>query len=174
MHILLGVLGILGAIGYYWFVIRNASDAVGEIANAAGKARGAYRRNQFRKKADASTINAIDDPRLAAVVMAVAVASCEGDMSAEQDAVLREAMTDILGIDEPVEDLTFAKWAVRENTDPNNISMRLSRLWTGSLDMSERLQFVDMVTRVAQAGGEVSHVQTEAIGRLKTRLAINV
>jgi uncharacterized tellurite resistance protein B-like protein len=140
----------------------------------AGKARGAYRRKQFRKKADASTISAIDDPRIAAVVMAVAVASCEGDMTAEQDATLTEAMADILRIDNPVEEMTFAKWAVRDIADPNNISMRLSRLWTGSLDMNERQQFVDIVTRVAEAGGELSHLQTEAIGRLKTRLVINV
>ncbi|HMB46833.1 MAG TPA: hypothetical protein VKN63_01010 [Afifellaceae bacterium] len=174
MHIVLTLLGILGGFGYYWFVIRNASNAVGEIADVAGRARGAYRRNQFRKKADAATINAIDDPRTAAVVMAVAVASSEGDMTAEQDDVLKDMMTGMLGIKDPVEDLTFAKWAVREVNDPNNISMRLHRLWTSSLDMQERQQLVDMVADVAAAGGELSNVQREAIERLRTRLAITV
>lgn len=172
MHILLSVLGIVGAFGYYWFVIRNASNAVGEIADAAGRARGAYRRNQFRKKADAATISAIDDPRTAAVVMAVAVASADGDMTPEQDAALKDAMTKILRVSDPVEEMTFAKWAVREVADPNNISMRLGRLWTSSLTMRERQELVDMVRAVASAGGGLSDVQREAVDRLRTRLAI--
>lgn len=172
MHIVLTLLGAIGAFGYYWFVIRKAGDAVGEIADAAGRARGAYRRKQFRNKADAATINAIDDPRTAAVVMAVAVASCDGDMTAEQDAVLNDAMTNVLSVRNPVEEMTFAKWAVREVSDPNNISMRLSRLWTSSLDMRERQELVDLVRRVASAGGDLSPVQNEAVERLKARLAI--
>jgi uncharacterized tellurite resistance protein B-like protein len=174
MHILLSVLGLVGAFGYYWFVVRNASNAVGEIADAAGRARGAYRRNQFRKKADAATISAIDDPRSAAVVMAVAVASADGDMTPEQDAALNEAMTTILRVSDPVEEMTFAKWAVREVSDPNNISMRLGRLWTSSLNMQERQELVDMVRAVASADGALSEVQREAIDRLRTRLAITV
>ena len=173
MHILLTILGIVGAFSYYWFVIRNASDAVGEIADAAGRARGAYRRNQFRKKADASTISAIDDPRTAAVVMAVAVANCEGEMTPQQDAALKQAMSDVLGIGDPDEELTFAKWAVREVSDPNNISMRLSRVWTGSLNMGERRQLVDMISHVAGIRGALSHVQAEAIERLRTRLDLS-
>ncbi len=172
MHILLTILGIVGAFSYYWFVIRNAGEAVGEITDAAGRAHGAYKRRQFRKKADASTINSIDDPRVAATVMATAVASCEDDMTTEQDTVLTKAMRDVLGIQNPDEELTFAKWAVREVSDPNNISMRLHRLWTSSLNIDERQQLVDMVRDVAAAGGSLSPVQSEAIERLRTRLAI--
>lgn len=91
----------------------------------------------------------------------------------EQDAVLTEALRKV-GVKDPVEEITFAKWVVRENADPNNISMRLARLWTGSLNMDERQQLVDMVSNVAAAGGTLSHVQIEAIGRLKNRLAITV
>lgn len=174
MHILLSVLGVIGAFGYYWFVLRNAGNAVGEIADAAGRARGAYRRNQFRKKADAATINAINDPRTAAVVMAVAVASADGDMTPGQDAALKEAMAKILRVSDPVEEMTFAKWAVREVADPNNISMRLSRLWTSSLTMQERQELVDMVRAVASADGGLSEIQREAVDRLRTRLAITV
>jgi hypothetical protein len=50
--------------------------------------------------------------------------------------------------------------------------MRLHRLWTSSLDMRERQELVDMVRSVAGAGGDLSDVQTEAVERLKTRLAI--
>ena len=172
MHVLLTILGIVGTISYYWFVIRNAGKAVGEIADTAGRVRGAYRRNQFRKKADASTISAIDDPRTAAVVMAVAIAGYESSMTREQDTALTDAMCDVLGIDEPEEELTFAKWVVREVSDPNNVSMRLQRLWTNALNRQERQEFVQMVRAVAGAGGEISPLQSEAIDRLRARLDI--
>jgi len=110
----------------------------------------------------------------AAVVMAVAVAGAEGPLSASQDAALLEAMTSVLAIDEPQEELTFAKWAADHVVDPNNVSMRLMRLWTGALSMNERRDLVDLVHKVAAADGQLSAVQEEAIGRLETRLAIAV
>ena len=132
MHILLPLLGVLGAFGYWYFALKNAGKAAGEIADVAGRARGAYKRNQFRKKADAS----------------------------------------VLGIDKPEEELTFAKWAADHVVDPNNVSLRFSRLWTGKLAMSERRDLVDLVHSVAAADGAPSALQGEAIQRLKTRLAI--
>jgi len=172
MHILLPLLGVLAAFGTWYFVLKRAGKAAGEIADVAGRAHGAYKRNQFRKKADASVIDAIDDPRTAAVVMAVAVAGAEGPLSERQDAVLLAAMASVLRIDKPDEELTFAKWAAEHVVDPNNVSLRLLRLWTGALDMAERRDLVDLVHKVAAAGGALSAVQEEAIQRLTTRLAI--
>lgn len=172
MHILFSVLGAAGAFAYYWYVLRGAGDIVANLADAAGRARGDYRRRRFRKKAEASTIQAITDPRTAAIVMAVAVASCEAGMTVDQDAALKQMMRDILAVDNPDEELTFAKWAVREVGDPNNVSVRLQRLWTSALNIEERQQLVDMVRKVAAAGSSLSHVQTEAIERLKARLDI--
>ena len=113
MHILISVLGAAGAIAYYWYVLRDAGNVIETVADAAGRARGGYRRRKFRRMAEASTIRAITDPRTAAVVIAVAVAGCEGDMTAEQDAILKRMMHEVLGVDDPVEELTFARWAVR-------------------------------------------------------------
>ena len=172
MHILLPLLGVLAAFGYWYFVLKNAGKAVGEIADMAGRARGAYKRNQFRKKADASVIDAIDDPRTAAVVMAVAVGEAEGPLSARQEAALLAAMVSVLGVDKPEEELTFAKWAAAHVIDPNNVSLRFTRLWTGALAMDERNDLVDLVHAVAAADGAPSVIQEEAIQRLRTRLAI--
>ncbi|MBW8640415.1 TerB family tellurite resistance protein [Hoeflea sp. WL0058] len=172
MHILVAILGIVGAVSYYWFFIRRANDAASEVIDAAGRARGAYRRRSFKKKVEGSPITAIKDPRTAAVVMAVAVAGGDRHLSQAQEETLTRLMTDVLDIAETEEELVFAKWVVREIPDPNNISLRLGRLWTGSLDMNERRELVDLVTDVAGADGGLNHLQVEAIDRLKSRLAI--
>jgi len=173
MHILLSVLGFAGAFGYYWFVLRNAGDAVGNLLDSVGRARGAYRRSRFRKKAEASTIHAIDDPRTAAVVMAVAVAGCEGAISAEQDESLKQAMIHLIGVEDPVAELIFAKWAAADISDPDIISRQLSRLWKSSLNKEQRKQLVDIVSHVAAIGGDLSHGQARAIRLLRTRLDIS-
>ncbi|HSG94847.1 MAG TPA: hypothetical protein VLA28_04970 [Afifellaceae bacterium] len=172
MHILLPLLGVLAAFGYWYFALKNAGKAANEIVDMAGRARGAYKRSQFRKKADASVIDAITDPRTAAVVMAIVTGGTERPLSARQEAVLLSAMASVLGVEKPDEELTFAKWAAAHVVDPNNVSMRFSRLWTGALAMNERRDLVDLVHAVAAADGAPSAVQEEAIQRLKARLAI--
>ncbi len=173
MHILISVLGIAGAFGYYWFVFRRAGDAVGELVDSVGRARGAYRRNQFRRKAEESTIHAIDDPRTAAVVMAVAVAGPEGAMSAEQEEALKRAMIHVIGVEDPVEELIFAKWAAAEVNDPDLVSRQLSRLWRRALTVNERRQLADIVANVAAVGGDLSRRQAKAIRSLRARLDLS-
>ena len=71
MHILLAVLGVLGVAAFWWYRVKYVGQAAGELVDAAERARGAFRRRQFRKKADTATIDAIDDPRTAATVRSV-------------------------------------------------------------------------------------------------------
>ena len=129
MHIILAIAGIAAAFGYYWFAFRRTRDAVDDVVDMAGRARGAYKRRQFKNKVEASSLTAIGDPRTAAVVMAIAVASRDGHLGAEEEATLRDKMNSVLGVDNEDEEITFAKWVVQENQDPNNISLRLGKLW---------------------------------------------
>ena len=172
MHIIFSVLGAAGAFAYYWYILRDAGDIVENVANAAGRARGNYRRNQFRKKAEASTIQAINDPRIAAIVMAVAIAGNNGELSGAQDDVLAGAMTDILRVDDPVSELVFAKWAVQSSGEPKSIIKQLRNLWLTTLTAEERRQFVDLVYRVASADGDVSAQQIRSIDYLRSALGI--
>ena len=40
MHVLLTLAGVIGAFGYWFFILRRAGDAAGQVAEAAGRARG--------------------------------------------------------------------------------------------------------------------------------------
>ncbi len=173
MHIVLAIVGLAAAFGYYWFNLRRAKDAVDDVVDVAGRAHGAFKRRQFRKKAESASLTAIGDPRTGAVVMAVAVASRDGHLGTEAESLLTQRMTSMLGIENPEEELIFAKWVARENPDPNNVSLRLGKLWTGQLTMDERKQLVDLVHDVAAAGGPLTHLQVEAVDRLQSRLHID-
>ena len=171
MHILFSVLGAAGAFAYYWYVLRDAGDVVEKLADAAGKARGDYRRRQFRQKAEASTIHAIDDPRTAAIVMAVAVAGPTGELTDAQESVLNQAMTNVLNVRDPAAELIFAKWAVNNARDPMAIARQLRGLWAKSLTSAERVQLLEMIYHVAAAEDGISLEQARIIDRLRGWLA---
>src|SRR3712207_5799239 len=150
MHIVLAVLGALGAGAFWWYRMKMIGGAAKDIADAAGKARGAYRRHQFKKKADAATLDAIDDPRLAAMVLFAAIATSDSPMSTAQESAIVESARNVLGVDNPQEDLVFAKWAVADVADINSLVTRLSKLWTARLDMSERAQLYALAKQIAE------------------------
>ena len=108
MHILLAILGVLGAGAFWYFRLKSMGQAASEIADTAGRVRGAYNRRQFRKKVEASTIDAIDDPRVAATVFLVAIASADGRMSDHAEATIKTDMRSVMGVANPDEDLIFA------------------------------------------------------------------
>jgi uncharacterized tellurite resistance protein B-like protein len=140
-------------------------------ADAAGKARGAYRRRQFKKKADAATLDAIDDPRVAAMVLFAGIATAAGPMSAAQESAIKDAGRDI-GVDDPEDELVFAQWAVADVADLNSLVTRLAKLWTARLDIAERAQLYGLATRIAELDGEPDPINVSALRRLHDRLGL--
>ena len=51
MHILVSILGLLGAGLFWWYRLRAAGAAVRDVADMAGRARGAVKRRRFRNRA---------------------------------------------------------------------------------------------------------------------------
>lgn len=172
MHILLALVGVLGAGAFWWYRVKHIGQAASEAVDVAERARGAWKRRQFRSKVDAATIDAIADPRTAAAVLLVALAGAEDGMNEAQEAMIREALRDAMAVDDPDDELTFAKWAAKDVIDPNNLTLRLSKLWTARLDRNERRAFADLARRVVEAGGGVSDTQRESLRRLEQRLAL--
>ena len=58
MHILLAVLGIMGAAAFWWYRIKYMSEAAGEVADTVGRVRGKMRRDKLRKKAAVAPVAA--------------------------------------------------------------------------------------------------------------------
>ena len=97
-------------------------QAAGEIVDSAERARGTFRRRLFRKKADAATIDAIDDPRTAAAVLLVAIASADGHrMTDAQEATIKDAMRKTMDVENPEEGLVFARWAAADVVDADTL-----------------------------------------------------
>lgn len=169
MHIFFVLLILLG-VGFFWYSrFKQASRGSGEGIDDAQSLHNAWKRKKFPGKIEGSAISAIDDPVTGAAVMMAAVANAREPIDAATATVVKDELREATGFD-PTEAFEFAVWAIQQTPDPDNISLRLTRMWNGKLDMVERRQLLDMVTRVACMKGEPTSVQADAIRRLKTRL----
>jgi uncharacterized tellurite resistance protein B-like protein len=172
MHILLGFLTLLGVAAYWYFRMRDVGQAAGEIVDAAGRVRGAYKRKQFRKKVESSPIAAVEDPVAATTAMLVALASMDGRISPEAEAAIKEEMRSIMKVGDPTEAFTFAQWVADHVIDPNDLSLKFSKLWLSKLTPAERSDVYAMAMRIVALDGPPTDLQAESLKRLKDRLQL--
>ena|SRR5437868_5885977 len=173
MHILLAIAGIVGAAAFWYWRLKAVKEATDDVADIAGRAWGKWKRYKFSKKAEASPVEAVDDPVAAAVIMMIAVAAEEHPLTSAAEATIRDEVTKTMGIADPTELLVFGRWVASHVEDANNVSLRYTKLWVRDLSENERADFVQMVRRVAAADGEVTARQQLKIAKLKERLGLN-
>ncbi len=117
-------------------------------------------------------ISAIDDPIAGAAVMMIAICHERGPLKPESEAAIAKELRDTIGVADPTEPVTFAKWAAEHVTDANDVSRKLARLWIDRLGLDERRDLLGMVSRVAAAEGAPTPSQRVVIQKLRERLAL--
>lgn len=172
MHILLGLLAILGGAAFWYWRLKAVKEATDDVTDMAGRAWGKWKRYKFRKKAEASPVEAVDDPVAAAIIMMIAVACEEHPLTPAAEARIRDEVVRTMGIEDPTEVMVFGKWVASHVEDANNVSLRYAKLWMRDLSAGERTDFVQMVKRVAAADGEVTARQQFKIAKLEERLGL--
>ncbi|WP_243370198.1 hypothetical protein [Microvirga solisilvae] len=172
MPILLAIIGALGAAAFWYYRLRDVGHAAGEVVDAAQRARGAYRRKAFRKKAESSAIEAVDDPAAAAVAMLIGLANERGELSVAAEETIKAEMQHVMGLSDITENFTFAKWVAGHATDPNTLSLKFAKLWIAKLDETQRVDVYDMAKRVIEVDGEPTHGQIGALKALRDRLGL--
>jgi uncharacterized tellurite resistance protein B-like protein len=172
MHILLGFLAILGGAAFWYWRLKAIKETTDDVTDMAGRAWGKWKRYKFRQKAEASPVEAVDDPVAAAIIMMIAVAAEEHPLTGEAETAIRNEVVKTMGIADPTELMVFGKWVASHVEDANNVSLRYAKLWMRDLSAGERADFVQMVKRVAAADGEVTARQQFKIAKLEERLGL--
>jgi hypothetical protein len=150
MHILAFAITVLAAVGFWIWRVRAADEAAGDLADVPGHVRGAYRRRQFRLRAEASSLAAITDPAQAAAVLLVAIATEEGRLSEEIAGRIGGWLADVAGVADPAEMLVFARWAARQAHGAEDVAWRTLPLLRRSLGEVERGQLLAMAGELAE------------------------
>lgn len=172
MHIILGLLALLGGGAFWWWRMKMIGEAASEVTDVAGRAWGKYKRAKFRRKVEDSPLEAVDDPVAAAVVLLYALAQEAGEVTRSVEAAIRQEAEKTMGVDNPTELLVFGKWVAGHVKDVNNVVLRYAKLWASTLEPKERSDLVGMAERIALVAGVPAATLSSAVHKLNERLGL--
>ena len=167
MHILLGIAGILGAIGTILWYFSRAKHGADDVIETVERTSGAWRRHNYRDRAERPALETEDDPRAAAAALAVAIVQSRGTVTAEDEARLQEEFQAVMGVEDSAELLSYARWLVKNVVDPNRVTGRVIDLLNKELDDTQKQELLGMLERLSSN----DLVQIQAIDHLRTHLA---
>lgn len=168
MHILAGLatlLTVVGVVVYRMYLI-SQSRVGQDIADAAGGLQKYLRRRAWEKKLG-DPLRDVDDARVAATAMMVALAQADSGLSQHEEKLILTQMKARFEIDDTLaaELLAHARWLVRDVTDPENCFLKVRPIILKSCGPKERADLIDMMSAVADAGSDVS-AQRDTVARL--------
>lgn len=170
MHVLLGIIGVIAAASYYFFIFRRAGDAANEAIDMAQRVRGKMRRNAFRKRAEGSVLTSVEDPGTAAAVLLGKVAECKGPVLDNTKAEITNIVANEIGMPDADEVVPFALWIAGQTVNPSDIIRTYKPLWLEHLNSAQMAEFIDMASRIAHLNGDPNAEQNSIIAMMKERL----
>ncbi len=157
MHILLGLLALLAAIGVWIWRLRMARQGLDAAADIARTVANAPRRFAFRYKAGKGGLDLIEDAREAAAIMMMEVALARGGpLTARQGEIIEaEIRAHFHYTAGDAEDLAaHAAWVCQSSPPPAETMRRLSQLIVNShLGPKEVVDLDSMLVAVSEAEG---------------------
>lgn len=170
MHIVLGVLGILGALAFWYYRMKFLSEAASEVGDVVGRIQGQFRTAKLKKKAGESPITSIGEPIVAAAALMISIAELDDPLSETEVTSIQDQLVELTRPEAAEEAYVYARWATEQVIDTNNVILRLKNMLNEKLNTDERLELLRMVTTAAQAGGDLNDDQVLAISTLKRSL----
>jgi hypothetical protein len=157
MHVILGILG--GLVTMFYLLDRLGID-IGGLNPFHW-----YRRRAFAKKYAADPIYSVEDPLHIASLLVIGAAKLDGDITAEQKKVAQEQFISNFKMSAREAAELFGS-AAHLLAGPQLLEEQMTKFAERSAGRFSREQaesMLDMMTTVAQAGGEASATQREFI-----------
>jgi len=162
MPILLFIIGVATTVGIWYWRMKQAGEIVSDLSNAAQDVRNAARRFGFRRKTNVHPVDSLDDARIAAMGVVLAVASSDGDLTASELAAAQSEAARTFGIDgaEASEMVALARWTVGQCGNNDNAVYRLSRRTRALAGPEAQDDLERMVRGVAAVDGDPDDERT--------------
>ena len=166
MHIIIGLLGSLVTIFY---LLDRLGIDIGGLNPFYW-----YRRRAFSKKLTADPIYSIEDPLHVASLLVIGVAKLDGDLTAEEKKVAQQQFETSFSMSPKAASELFGS-AAHLLAAPQLIDSQLQKLAHKNRDRFSREQaesMLEMMGRVAAAGGRASEEQQRFIDAVRSQLAV--
>jgi hypothetical protein len=172
MHIIFMVISLVGLGLFWWHRLNAAGEAVRNIADVAGRARGAARRRSFRNRAAESPFAAIDDPVVGGATVVVTMAEELGGFDGEAERRLRDALRPVAKGEEHLDEaVIYAKWAAGHCVESSTAIRHVAPILNEALSNAERAEFLRISDIVL--GGTANEAARQALLRsLRVKLKV--
>jgi hypothetical protein len=150
MHIVVIILGLLGAAAFWWYRVKYMSEAARDVADVVGRVRGDVRRSRIRKKAAIAPVSAIDEPVTAAATVLMAIAAEDIVISSDLEERIRAEIAGIAESEKKLDEaMTYAKWATEQVGDIGVVIDQTANFLEPRLSGQEKEQLLVMLDRAA-------------------------
>lgn len=173
MPALIAAIAIVIGVSYWLWRARAAAAATKDIAETAGDIRLVFRRLGFRRISQKHPLDSVEDARLAASGIVIAIAKMDGDLTkAENDALLTECQIAFQVDKKQAADITaFGRWIASQSKTPEEVVRRLVKTVRARTQPDAWPQLIGMITNVATAdGGVLDERQEEALSQVTRAL----
>lgn len=172
---MLFLIAALGGLAGIIFLVTRIYRAGRDAHDMASDIRGALRRGQWNGKSQGSLIDGIDDPREAAAILMVQIASYDGEVTARQKARMKELMAEVFDSDDAMGEglYSFGRMAIGQINDAANSLSRLMRPIKAHLTLGEMKDLVRMLESVSEVEGPPTERQRDLVAAVRRALSLN-
>ena len=179
MPVLIGILGALSVALIWYWRLKTAREAAGELTNAANDVRLAIRRFGYMRGRKTHPADCVDDPRLAAAGIAAAIAGMDAPLSQAEIDVLTAEAGAVFGADptEAVNIAVFGRWVAGQCQTPEEAVRRLVKVIRAKVGPDAGTEagpdLIALVERVARADGiELDERERDALTAIRRGLGM--
>ncbi|MEM7745169.1 MAG: TerB family tellurite resistance protein [Pseudomonadota bacterium] len=175
MHILLGLLALVGALAFWYYRVQAARQAGEDVLDGAKDVRLAVRRLMYKRKHDVHPADSVDDARLAAAGIAVAVATMDNPISQAEIAALTKSARETFDVTEreALDIVSFGRWIAGECNTNQEAVRRLSKVLAQLAGPEAAEDMERMIQTVATSdGGTLGTDETDAISTVRKALGV--
>jgi uncharacterized tellurite resistance protein B-like protein len=174
MPVILAILSALTVAGIWYYRMQAAKDAADVLLDAANDVRLAARRFGFSLKNKTHPADCVDDPRLAAAGIVVAIASMDSDLSQDEiDRLLVQCQSKFgVSREEAEEIVLLGRWLVGSCVNKDEAVRRLTRRVIEKAGGEAAADLLEMIDKVAGPEGLSIERAADAVATIKRLFAI--
>jgi uncharacterized tellurite resistance protein B-like protein len=174
MHIVLGLLGLLAAIGAIAWRINMAMTGAEIIKDVAQTTANLPRKMRFKAKANRQRLSAVEDPREAAAVLLLGMARAGGEVTKEHKQTIRSRMEIEFGVTQAISEelLARASWYSANVADPADLVPRMADFLAKHVGAPELAQVSTMLETIASVEAESNPDQDEFLRRYRQKAGL--
>lgn len=164
------ILMVAAGAAVWWWRFKMVKEVGSEVIDSVERMRGAYKRKQFRKAAEAAPLASIKDPAIAAVTFFLCLAN---EKPAHKDIardLIRMRMKGIVEDKDIEEVIAFADWTAKGVISAGDPVRRFRDIWLTHLNADERQELIGIAEDICKIGGDTTIEQTNALQDLKRAL----